>query len=195
LIWRLPQFKVSEKDMPAAGEVRDSRGGRALDKWVRTVSGPANVLMWAAAAVVMLMMLHVCADVAGKYVSRPLYGTIEVVSAYYMVAVVFLPLAYVTASERHIVVELFTRGLKDRRLLRWKGAVGVITFAYVLLFTWKTLEEAIERTAGREVWESSGSFIVVYPSRWLLPVGCGAMAVVALVKLLHDLRRSMPDRR
>jgi hypothetical protein len=90
---------------------------------------------------------------------------------------------------------MFTRGVTGRRLLRWKGIVGIITFVYVALFTWKTLEEAIERTIGREVWESSGSFIIVYPSRWLLPIGIGAMAVVVLVALINDLSRSMPDRR
>jgi len=151
--------------------------------------------MWAAVAVVIVMMLHVCADVAGKYVSRPIYGTIEVVSAYYMVAAVFLPLAYVSARDRHIVVELFTRNLKGRRLTRWQGAVGIVTFAYVALMAWMTLEEAIERTVGREVWESSGSFIYVYPSRWMLPAGCAAMAAVVLVKLIRDLGPRVPDDR
>lgn len=166
-----------------------------MDRWVRTVEGPANALMWAAVAVVILMMLHVCADVAGKYVSRPIYGTIEVVSAYYMVACVFLPLAYVSARDRHIVVELFTRNLKGHRLRRWKGAVGIVTFAYVALLAWKTLEEAVERTAGREVWESSGSFIYVFPSRWMLPAGCAAMAAVVLVRLIGDLGPRPPDGR
>ena len=42
------------------------------------------------------MMLHITADVVGKFVfNRPLPGTIPIVSQYYMVIAAFLPLAMV----------------------------------------------------------------------------------------------------
>ena len=47
------------------------------------------------------MMLHVSADVTGRYLlRRPIDGTTEIVSAYYMVIVAYLPWAYL-AQERH----------------------------------------------------------------------------------------------
>ena len=46
-----------------------------------------------------LMMGHIVADVAMKYaLNDPIDGTTEVVAAYYMTAIVFLPIAYVALS-------------------------------------------------------------------------------------------------
>jgi hypothetical protein len=56
----------------------------------------SNLLLAIGAAIITLMALHVIADVSCRYLlNQPLPGTIEIVSLYYMVAVIYLPLAYV----------------------------------------------------------------------------------------------------
>ena len=76
------------------------------------------------------MMVHITIDVIGRVVfNNPFDATIEVVSAYYMVAVSFLPLAYISRHEGQIIVELFTRNLRKRPMLRLELLVNVVTLA------------------------------------------------------------------
>lgn len=156
--------------------------GRAIDR-------PADALIAVACAVAVLMMCHVVLDVFCKYVlNAPIEGTIETVAGYYMVVVVFFPFAYVAHKERHITVDLFTRALSRRSLLTLDGIVGLFTFAYMAVFTWQTVVEAIARTRQLEIWETGTKIIPIWPSRWLLPIGCGAMAIYVFYHMVRAFR-------
>ena len=149
-----------------------------FETWLNRLS---EFLMWLSCAIGFVMMMHVTLDVAGRVIfDHPLSGTIEIVSGYYMVAVTFLPLAYISRKEGQIVVELFTRGLSARSLSRFSRVINVITVAYLFLVAWKTTEMAIEQTLEGENWESATGFITIWPSRWALPIGFGTMAVYIL---------------
>ena len=79
----------------------------------------SHLLAGLAALALFLMMLHVTADVLGKYLlNRPIPGTAEVVASYYMVAAVFLPLAWVEVRQGSIVMELLY-ALLPNTLKRW----------------------------------------------------------------------------
>jgi len=149
----------------------------------------ADVLMWIACVAGFLMMIHVTIDVTGRVLfNNPLEGTIEIASGYYMVAVSFLPLAYVSRYEGQIIVELFTRNLSPPRLARLDAVVAVITIVYVAVFAWHTGHMAVEQTEVGEVWEMGDNFIDVWPSRWLLPVSFAALAFYLAVRTVRDLR-------
>lgn len=150
-----------------------------------------NLLMWLACFVGFVMMMHISVDVAGRVLfNHPFAGTTEVASAYYMVAVSFLPLAYVSRHEGQIFVELFTRGLAARNLLRLDALVNVVAFVYMALFTWKTGAMAVEQTRFREIWDLGDHFLDIWPSRWLLPVSFGAATLYALARVVEDIRRA-----
>ena len=135
------------------------------------------------------MMVHITIDVIGRVVfNNPFDATIEVGSAYYMVAVSFLPLAYISRHEGQIIVELFTRKLRKRPMLRLELLVNVVTLAYLLLFAWQTTLGAIERTMSNEMGETAAGFLEVWPSRWLLPAGLAVMALFVLFRILEDFR-------
>jgi len=160
-----------------------------LDSIGKMIERPANWLIYIACGLTVLMMFHIVADVLMKYFfNSPLEGTIETVAGYYMVAVVFLPFAYVAYTEGQIIVELFTRGLTPRNQLRLDGFIGIATFVYMAVFTWQTFEEAIVRTAQLEIWETGTSEIPIWPSRWTITIGCGVMAAYVLYRLIRDLR-------
>ena len=162
-----------------------------MDRLARALDVPINFLMWLACFVGLLMMLHITADVTGRVVfNQPLEGTIEIVSGYYMVAVSFLPLAYISRHEGQIIVELFTRNLAARPLLRLEVAVNVVTVAYLSVFAWKTGEEAVFQTVSREMWETATGFVDIWPSRWALPIGCGLMAIYLALRTALDLRKA-----
>lgn len=146
---------------------------------------------WIAAVMTVLMMLHVTADVIGRQVFHaPITGTVEIVSAYHMVAMSFLPLALITKERGHIIVELFTGWMTNRGRKLTDGLVAIVSFIYVAAFTWKAIEVAFEKTAIREAKEAGIGFVEIWPSRWVVPVGFGLMAIYLLIYLVADLREA-----
>jgi TRAP-type C4-dicarboxylate transport system permease small subunit len=143
---------------------------------------PITVLPTAAcAALAILMMLHVCADVALRYLfNAPLPGTLEIVAGYYMVAVTFLPLAGASAGEGHIVVDLFTRRWKPGARRALDIVNSLLTVIYLSIFVYASTYEAWIQTERGEVWLAGAGSLPIWPSRWFLPVGAALMAIYLL---------------
>ena len=142
---------------------------------------------WFAGVMTVLMMIHVTADVIGRTVFHsPIVGTVEIVSAYHMAALAFLPLALITKERGHIIVELFTDWMGFRSKKRLDAIVAIVTFVYVSVFTWKAVEIAIEKTEIREAKEAGIGFVQIWPSRWLVPIGFGLMAIYILIYIFRD---------
>lgn len=160
-----------------------------MEKLERFADWLSSVAMWVAVVVGTLMMLHVTADALARWFSITLFGTIEIVSNYYMVALSYLPLAWIVKNEGHIIVELFTRNLSARNLLRLDTWVALITMIYVTIVTWKTLESALEQTAIREQAESALGFISIWQSRWFVVIGFGCFAVQLFAQILIGFAR------
>lgn len=143
--------------------------------------GAANVLATIGAALVLLMMLHVVLDVTLRFIGVPLRATIEIVQAWYMVPVAFLPLAYVEKINGHISVELLSQHLRARgqELLIAGGAV--LSALYFGVFAWRTWLDALGKFEVGEM-ALGDVAIVVWPTRFFLPVGCGLITVFLLYK-------------
>ncbi|MBR9766109.1 MAG: TRAP transporter small permease [Rhodobacteraceae bacterium] len=156
-----------------------------LDRVAQATTGLACIF-------VIIMMLHVSADVVARtFFHHPLIGTTEIVSAYYMVALAFLPIAWISRQRGHIIVELFTSHLPKRKLKALDAFAGVVTLAYVGLFVWKLFEIAIEKTHISEAWESAAGFIEIWPSRWIVPAGFLFMAIYVLIQTWRDARAAI----
>jgi len=159
-----------------------------VDGIERLLSWISNALMVVAGIAMMLMMAHIGADIAGKYLfNTPVIATLEVVSWYYMVAVVFLPVAYIQIHGRHLQVELFTRQLSPRKLAFLEGMVAMLGCIYVGILFYLTLEQAIEQTAKGEVQDATYFDLPVWPTRWLLPAGMGTMTLVLVLQAVRHL--------
>jgi TRAP-type C4-dicarboxylate transport system permease small subunit len=160
----------------------------------RIIGSISRYLAFAGGIAMVAMMLHIVTDVAMKYfLNDPIDGTTEIVAAYYMVATVFLPLAYVAATEGHLIVELFTSRLSARPLKYLTVATGFVTLAYLAFLVYYTYEEAVDKTSSGEAWETSVNLVAVWPSRWLLPVGLAAMGLVILAQTIRTLREGLQD--
>jgi len=161
-------------------------------KWNSLISGTSQGLALVGGVAMVMMMMHIVTDVALKYfLNDPIDGTTEIVAAYYMVATVFLPLAYVTLTEGHLIVELFTSKISERPLNLLTAFTGLLTLAYLSFVIYCTGEEAILRTKSGEAWETSVDLVAVWPSRWLLPIGLTAMAVVVLKITINHFRSEL----
>lgn len=135
-----------------------------------------------------LMMAQVGADVAMKYLfNKPIKYTLEMVSSYYMVAVVFLPLGLVTKEKAHVVVELFTQGLNKRYLALVDSFAYLLAVIYTSLITWQSVRVALEKTEVRESWEAATLDIQVWPARWFLPIGTALMTIYLIVLIVENI--------
>ena len=155
---------------------------RALD----VVAGAFTAI---ACFVVVVMMLHVCADIVMRGLFHaPLFGTIEFVCAYYMVALAFLPIAWISRMRGHIIVELFTAHLAPRKIRVIDGMAGIVTLLYVTTFCWQVIHTAVDKTVIREAWESASGQIQIWPSRWLIPAGFLVMGAYVAIQIVQDFR-------
>jgi len=143
----------------------------------------SRLFMFISSIFLVLMMLHVTADVLMKYFfNSPIEGTFETVTYYYMISIVFLPLAMVELRNEHIYVDLFVRKFPD------KIQQGVFIFAcitgivYFSIMTYQTFIDALKATAERETVMSNYLFYV-WPSRWALPIGMGCMVLALAVNI------------
>ena len=146
-------------------------------------------LTFIGALAVILMMLHVTLDVAGKYLfNSPIPGTVAIVSQYYMVAVCFLPLALAERDNAHITVEVLADMLPRRTQNQFGVAWTLLSLILFSLLTWRNwIEAGLKRDLAAFVIEQDYR-IPVWPSYYLLPIGTGAMCLVLIHKLVRVVR-------
>ena len=142
------------------------------------------------AVAITLMMLHITADVVGKFVfSRPLPGTIPIVSQYYMVVAAFLPLALVERQTGHISVEILYTALPAglRAILTiFATALGAVVFAAM---SWASWGEAVKKYAIGSFSYEQGVKVAVWPSYFILPAGTALLTLVLVWRLVAQLMR------
>ncbi|WP_420391488.1 TRAP transporter small permease subunit [Acuticoccus sp.] len=155
----------------------------------------ANASAITAGAIMLLMMLQIAFDVILKHLANaPIPATLETVSSYYMVALVYLPLGLVTKRRGHIVVELFTQDLAPRRLAAVEAFGGVVGMLYVGALVWRGSAEAQHMTAVGEVWETATWNMQVWPARWFFPVGCALMLAFLVLHTIDSVARAVTGR-
>ena len=160
--------------------------GGPVDRAVGHASGALAVL---GAAAMLLMMLHVVADVTGRYLfNHPLSGTLESVTYYYMVTVTALPFAYVTRMQGQITVEMFTSWLPQRWVSLLDCCAGILMLVYVSVLAWKIGEEAVTMTRLGEVQDAGSMQFITWPTRWVPAIGFGIMACAVLLRVIEDFR-------
>lgn len=158
-----------------------------LLKWLEI---PIHLTLWLGMVAAFMMMAHVTADVTGRsFLNRPIDGTTELVAVYYMVAVAYLPWAWIARNDGHIKVELFM-SFAPPRIVWWVELfVKTLTALYVALFAWRTAERAMQQTELGEVWLAGTRYVPVWPSRWLLPIAGFLMCLYLVLRIASDLKR------
>jgi TRAP-type C4-dicarboxylate transport system permease small subunit len=150
-------------------------------------------LICVAALAAFLMMAQVCIDVFMRFVlGRQIEATIEIVSAYCMVALVFLPLAYVERSDGHIAADVVVQMLSPRTRFVLRRLVDAVVLIAMGILCYCTLVEAVNRTIEGELWRSGEALLPIWLSRWLLPIGSGAMVLTILARLITPQQQDGP---
>ncbi|ATH78038.1 C4-dicarboxylate ABC transporter permease [Vreelandella venusta] len=154
-----------------------------LSQWTAT---SAMVL---ASLFLVLMALHVSLDVGLRYLfGKSFTGTMEFVSFYYMVAVVFLPLAYVELQREHISVDVVVGRLPpvvQLALYLFASALGLLYFG---MLCYQSYLDAVRATVRMETAMANFKFYL-WPSRWALPIGFAAMCLAILANMTKALQQ------
>lgn len=159
----------------------------AVGHWIKKGTKHIGVFLVAYTALCgVAMMLEISADVFGRYLFRhPLPGTIHMVSYYYMVAFIYLPLAFVQNRKEHIVALFFTAKLPDS----WKTFLDLIAqllmFGIFFIFGWYTWKKALMAMSYGEFVEETIR-IVVWPTHFYLPIGAFALCLQLLVDMVDN---------
>ncbi|OXR48084.1 hypothetical protein PuT2_14590 [Pusillimonas sp. T2] len=138
-----------------------------------------------AALILLFMVTHIVIDVfASSVLGKPLEGTIELVSKYYMVAIVYLPLAYLQATDKHIVAGIFTENAGEPFRRFCKCVTAILMCVFGVLLAWRCGVEARHMTALNEQIQTASYFIPAWPSRWIPVVAGVLIALQSIASLL-----------
>lgn len=153
-----------------------------IGKGLSWLSGFASVI---GTICIILMMLHVTADVTMRFLfNMPLPGTITIVAHYYMIVVVFIGLGVAERQSAHISVEVVTDLLPKAAQGVIAVLAGLVTagaFGLLMVRGWK---EAMSKTAIGASIEQGSDMIPVWQSYWVLPLGAGLMVMIAVYRVL-----------
>ncbi len=141
----------------------------------------------AACLVMLLMMLHITLDVGVRYfLNGQIVGTLEWVSFYYMVALVFLSFGYVEFKNENIRVDLFAQMMPKQVQLSLYIFAGLLGLVFFGMLFWQTLLDAIGATQRGEEAMSNFQFFI-WPARWALPIGFAGALLAVIANLLRAI--------
>lgn len=133
---------------------------------------------------VLAMMLHICADVIARSVFEvSIPATLEMVTRYYMLMLVLMPLAWVERKRFMIAVEAFS-GLFGKVGVRVVDVlVAVICIGVYAVLTVSTWEKAAEQFSVGAYIVALDTQIIIWPGYFALPFGFGLAALVCLIRI------------
>lgn len=138
-------------------------------------------------AAIVVMMLHICADVVLKYtIGVPVPATLEMVSYYYMSAAIFLPFAALERDGSLVFVEILYDhfGARTRTLFHVLGlSLSVVYCVFLAYAAWSPALRAFS------VGSYAGTLtqVSIWPTRFLPVVGFGLLAAMMLAKIVAIL--------
>lgn len=156
----------------------------------------SRMLAFVGAVGVILMMIHVCADIIARTITgASLPATVEIVSYYYMVLVAFLPLAWVERRDGMISVELI-EFMMSPRLIKISdamvAALGTVIYAVMAYATWIT---AVKNYVTGTFVVALQVKIITWPGYFLPSIGFALAAGILVVRLLEITRDSVDGTR
>lgn len=148
----------------------------------------AKAFAYLATVVIVVLTLHVCLDVSSRYLlNLPLPGTTEMVARYYMIGVVFLPLAYCQIRRQHFHATLFEAQLPRRWIVRVDGIHDLVTCLLAALYAYASALGAYDATLIGERVQTAFYPLLTWPSRWFVPIGCAVLSLVAALQFIASL--------
>lgn len=133
----------------------------------------------------LMMVFHIVLDVFLRSAfSAPLEGTIETVAEWYMVALIFMPLANVQLRGGHIRAEVFNKLLSAKMAVVLELFALLLICAVGLLLGYFAVQEALHAFSIGSRVELTHYTLPIWPAYWFVPIGFFAMVFVAALQFL-----------
>lgn len=116
-----------------------------------------------------VMALHMAIDALSSYFfNRPIDETIELVSRYYMIIIVYLSMAYVQSRDQHIVAEIFSDRFSVPFACLCQCLVQILFMGLGILLIWAGGDNAVRNMEINESVQTINGTLIVWPSRWII---------------------------
>lgn len=102
----------------------------------KCVAGARSLLKIAGAVTLTGMMLLTCADVVGRYLGKPIFGSVEIVG-FFATLTVALALPYAHAMKSHIGVEILVQKLAPRTQALIELSTNTVALLFFAIVTWR----------------------------------------------------------
>lgn len=136
---------------------------------------------------VLLLMLHVVADVVMRMVfNKPISGTLEISQYWYMPLIVFLGLAMAERTDQHISAPIVYDRLTPKLRLEFLAIGTFLSIALLIGFAWYGLEEAM--TLMNQGAAGIVSKVPIWPTRFLVPIGSVLFALELVAKFFRQAK-------
>lgn len=143
------------------------------------------------AVATVMLMLHVFADVVMRNLfNRPIPATWEIAVNYYMVAMAFVPLAWLEKSGGMVQVEVINGALSPTMLRISDMLVAVFSAAVYATLAWVTWRVAMRNMATGTFVLTNQIRVPTWPAYWLPPVGFALASLSCLLRLLPAPKES-----
>ena len=76
-------------------------------------------------------------------------------------------------------------------LLKLEMVLKVVTVGYVCVFVWQTFIRAVQQMYRGEALEVGGSYMALWPSRYVLPLAGALMIIYLVVRVIRDFGRAI----
>ena len=137
----------------------------------------------------LLLMLHVVADVAMRNLfNQPIPATYEVVVNYYMIALAFIPLAWVERSGAMVQVEVINGALGPRGMWLSNLLVAVISTVIYAVLAYVTYNVAIRNFGTGTFVLANQVRVPTWPAYWLPPLGFALASVICALRIFTPIK-------
>jgi len=107
-----------------------------MELFFKCVAGIRSVLKVAGAATLAGMMLLTCADVVGRYLGKPIFGSVEIVG-FFATLTAALALPYAHAMKSHIGVEILVQKLSPQTQMVFELFTNTVALVFFGIVTWR----------------------------------------------------------
>lgn len=135
---------------------------------------------------ILALMVHIMSDVVLRNtINQPVPATYEIVTNYYMVALAFVPLAWLERSGGMVSVEVIDGFLGPRALRLSDKLVALISTIIYAALAWVTFEASLKTFAAGTFVLAQSVPIPTWPAYFLPPLGFFLAALVTVLRLFE----------
>ncbi|MEZ5752493.1 MAG: TRAP transporter small permease [Paracoccaceae bacterium] len=142
------------------------------------------------ALAILALMTHVGIDITLRNLANaPIPATYEIVTHYYMIALAFIPLAWVERSGGMVQVELLEHWMSPRMIRLSDRVVSFVSMVIYGALAWVALKVALQATHTGTFVMAQSTRVPTWPAFWLPPIGFGLAALVTAIRLVAPAPR------